>query len=427
MKDIHLLDLIQGASGALDYVSSTVTGHHRRVGVGVSAIGGAMGLGQRDATDLVAAALLHDIGAFSLDLRLDGLDFEADHGDHARAGFRLLSIHPMLSRVAALVLHHHTPWHRLPSAASSASDHDPLAGLLANIINLADRVDVLDSIGTRRVGRERIRQAIRHNAGTVFAPEAVEAFLDISAGPEFWDRLSADWTQARDAIGTPLADDVIPHDQLLQFSRFFALIIDFRSRHTATHSLGVAETSARLAALSGMTTPSQDRLRLAGNLHDIGKLAVPVTILDKPGPLTRQEFDTVRHHATTSETILRSVPGLDDIADWASQHHERPDGSGYPHGLKGRELSLGSRIVGVCDVFTAITEDRPYRPGMTPDQSARVLLDMARGGSLDADLVALLLDNHTEVAEARILAQARAHEEFERFRSLQVDKTPYVA
>ncbi|MUM77232.1 HD domain-containing protein [Pseudodesulfovibrio sp. F-1] len=429
MNNIHLLDLIQGASGALDYVNSTVTGHHRRVGAGAAAIGGAMGLEGRDAADLVTAALLHDIGAFSLDLRLDGLDFEADHGDHARAGFRLLSVHPMLSRVAPLVLHHHTPWHRLPplSDPGPGQADTPAAALLANIINLADRVDVLDQVGTRRVVRERIRQIISHNAGTVFAREAAEAFLDLSAGSEFWDKLSGDWTHVREAVDLPMADDLISHDQLLPFSRFFALIIDFRSRHTATHSLGVAETSARLAALAGMPPESQDRLRLAGNLHDIGKLAVPVTLLDKPGPLTQEEFEAVRLHAAASESILRSVPGLDDIADWASQHHERPDGSGYPHGLKRDALSLGSRIVGVCDVFTAITEDRPYRPGMTPDQSARVLRDMVGQGSLDADLVALLLDNHAEVAEARREAQARAHVEFERYRSLRVDGAAHAA
>jgi HD-GYP domain-containing protein (c-di-GMP phosphodiesterase class II) len=273
-------------------------------------------------------------------------------------------------------------------------------------------------MGAHRIDRERIRQVIRANAGSVFAPEAVAAFLDISASARFWERMADTWVHVRDGIDTPLADDLIPHDQLLQFSRFFALIIDFRSRHTATHSLGVAETAARLGGLAGMSAIDQDRLRLAGNLHDIGKLAVPVVILDKPGALTVEEFDTVRHHATVCETILGSVPGLDNVADWASQHHERPDGSGYPHGLKGEQLSLGSRIVGVADVFTAITEDRPYRPGMPPAESTRVLRDMAAQGSLDPDLVALLLDNHDEVTEVRRAAQHKAHEEFERFRAL---------
>jgi HD-GYP domain-containing protein (c-di-GMP phosphodiesterase class II) len=412
MNDIHLLDLINGTSGALDYVSSTVTGHHRRVGVGAAAIGGAMGLDTRDVTDLLVTALLHDIGAFSMDLGLDGLDFDTDHTDHARAGYRLLSVHPMLARVARAVLHHHTPWQRLPAEC------DPATRLLANVVNLADRVDVLGHLGTRRIDRERIRQVIRANAGSVFAPEAVAAFLDISGGAQFWERMADTWVHVRDGIDAPLADDLIPHDQLLQFSRFFALIIDFRSRHTATHSLGVAETAARLGGLAGMSATDQNRLRLAGNLHDIGKLAVPVVILDKPGALTVEEFDTVRHHATVCETILGSVPGLDNVADWASQHHERPDGSGYPHGLKGEQLSLGSRIVGVADVFTAITEDRPYRPGMPPAQSTRVLHDMAAQGSLDPDLVALLLDNHDDVTEVRRAAQQEAHMEFERFRAL---------
>lgn len=411
MKDIHLLDLINGASGALDYVSSTVTGHHRRVGVGAAAVGGAMGLGLRDTTDLLTASLLHDIGAFSLDLRLDGLDFDTDHTDHARAGHRLLKLHPILDRVAELVLLHHTPWQRLPAY------RDPMVPLLSNVISLMDRVDVLGHIGTRRIDRQRIRETIRANAGAVFAPEAVAAFLDLSASPAFWDRLSDPWAHVREGIDTPLAEDVIPRDQLLQFSRFFALIIDFRSRHTATHSQGVAETAATLAGLAGMTAHDQDRIRLAGNLHDIGKLAVPAMLLDKPGPLTPDEFATVRHHATVCETILHSVPGLDDVADWASQHHERTNGSGYPHGLTRAQLSLGSRVMGVADVFTAITEDRPYRPGMTPAQSTAVLRDMARTGSLDTDLVTLLLDNFKTMAEVRHTVQQTARARFERFRA----------
>jgi HD-GYP domain-containing protein (c-di-GMP phosphodiesterase class II) len=410
MNDVHLLDLINGASGALDYVSSTVTGHHRRVAIGAVAVAGAMGLARRDVTDLLIAALVHDIGAFSLDLGLDGLDFEADYTDHADAGHRLLHLHPALARASELVRLHHTPWRSLPPLA------DPAIPLLANVVNLADRVDVLAQAGRRRYDRERIRVAIRTNAGTVFAPRAIEAFLDLSAHGGFWEAMAEVPPHVRDGIATPIIEDIIPQDQLLRFSRFFASIIDFRSRHTATHSQGVAETAAHLARLAGLPDHDQDRMRLAGNLHDIGKLAVPVTLLDKPAMLTDAEYGTVQHHATVCETILRGVPGLEDIADWACQHHERMDGSGYPHGLRGKELSLGSRIMAVCDVFTAITEDRPYRTGMTDTGSAVVLRDMAAHGALDAALVDLLLADHAHIDAVRRQAQTRAQAEFQRFR-----------
>ncbi len=409
--DVYLLDLINGISGALDYVSSTVTGHHRRVGVGAAAIGGAMGLNQRDTTDLLVAALLHDIGAFSLDLRLDGLDFDSDHTAHAGAGYRLLRLHPMLTRTAAIILHHHTGWNRLPPMEDTA------VPLLANIINLMDRVDILSHVGTRILGRERIRNSIRPLSGSFFAPAAVEAFLDLSAESAFWERISDTWAHVRDGVESPIVEDVIPENQLLHFSRFFAYIIDFRSRHTATHSQGVAETAVHLAGLAGMSVQDQNKLRLAGNLHDIGKLAVPVVILDKPSELDNAEYETVRNHAAACETILRAVPGLEDITDWACQHHERIDGSGYPHGLKGSQISLGSRIVAVADVFTAITEDRPYRAGMTPAQTHAVLKDMAQSGILDPDLVALLLDHHAATTAICGQAQRQALAEFTRFRT----------
>lgn len=412
MKDVYLLDLIHGISGTLDYVSSEVTGHHRRVGIACGPMAEALGLGPEDTTDLLVAGLLHDIGAFALQLPLDGLDFDADLTEHSVMGYKLLHRHELLERPATIIKHHHTPWKSLKSATKM----DGNTPVLANVVNIVDRVDILNKVGMRTIDRERIRTIIGDYSHTVFETDVVDAFMDVSASDSFWRLLEDDDTPIRNAVGTTLDDRLIPQTQLLSFSRFFSHIIDFRSRHTATHSQGVAETAVQIARLVGMNEFDQLRMRLAGNLHDIGKLSVPVTLLDKPEALNADEFSTVQEHANVCDTLLHSIPGLETIADWACQHHERINGSGYPGGLKGDELSLGSRILAVADVCTALSEDRPYRKGMGREATCAALAGMAEDGLLDSRIVELTITNYDRIDAVRRMVQNRALAEFRRFR-----------
>ena len=135
MDDVYLLDLIYGVSGALDYVSATVAGHHRRVGVASSIMGEALGLDAEDVTDLLMAGLLHDIGAFSQGFSFDGLDFETDLKEHAHVGYRLLRDHPLLARIAEMVRVHHTPWKVVLQNKSGVDDSTLFLG---NVINLVE-------------------------------------------------------------------------------------------------------------------------------------------------------------------------------------------------------------------------------------------------------------------------------------------------
>lgn len=412
MEDIYLLDLIGGISNALDCVNPLVNGHHRRVGLAAFRIADAMGYPQDDATDALIAGLLHDIGAYAIPLKIDGLDFDADHNRHAITGSLLLQGHPMIGRAAEMVRHHHTPWYAMPRV-TGRYEQDTL--VLANIINLADRVDILSNMGNRSYGRETIRQALWKARGTVYENQSMEAFMDISDQPGFWEALKQTGT-VRDILGHRIEERRIPFKQLLGFSRFFATIIDFRSTHTATHSIGVAETATQLAKLLGMSERDQQRMRLAGNLHDIGKLAVPTLLLDKPAKLDCDEFETIKSHATVCEEILGSIPGLEEVATWACQHHERINGQGYPHGLSEADLPQGSRIMAVADVFTAITEDRPYRDGMSSNKVQQTMQKMADLDHLDGHLVNLLMDHFEQINAVRVMSQSRAHSDFMKFR-----------
>lgn len=416
MINVSLLDLVVGISGALDYVSQTVTGHHRRVAVSCIPVARQLGLSSSSSTDMLIAALLHDIGAFSLDLDLNALDFDADLTEHSIAGYRLLNRHPALYRPARIIRHHHTPWHELQS---TPTETDAEILLLANIVNLMDRVDILTKIGARAFTRDRIRDIIGNYSKLFYNKHVIEAFMTVSISSDFWEGILDEKPPMHVLTDGVFNDELIPETQLVDYSRLFSYIIDFRSRHTATHSQGVAETAAQLSKLFGMNESETRRMRLAGNLHDIGKIALPISLLDKPGKLKPQEFSQVQHHVMAGEHILNSIPGMGELSDWACQHHERLDGMGYPYGLKGESLSSGSRIMAVADVYTAITEDRPYRKGMSMGEARTVMRTLAESGSLDGDIVALLLDNVEELHAVRSMAQTKALADFKRFRHIE--------
>jgi HD-GYP domain-containing protein (c-di-GMP phosphodiesterase class II) len=175
----------------------------------------------------------------------------------------------------------------------------------------------------------------------------------------------------------------------------------------------VAAVSARLSQLLGFTESECRLMLIAGHLHDLGKLAVPSEIIEKPSGLQENELNVMRHHTYYTYRILETIPRFQVINKWASFHHERLDGSGYPFHLTARNIPRGSQIMAVADVFTAITEDRPYRRGMTRESAAKVLDRMARDSALSREIVAALNEHYEEVNTTRIQAQASASADYE--------------
>ncbi|MCL5884638.1 MAG: HD domain-containing protein [Deltaproteobacteria bacterium] len=156
---------------------------------------------------------------------------------------------------------------------------------------------------------------------------------------------------------------------------------------------------------------------IAAFLHDLGKLAVPSEILEKPGKLTEGEWNVMRTHVYYTYQILNSIEALEGIASWGALHQERLNGSGYPFRYTEDELPLGARIMAVADVFTSLTEDRPYRKAMPREGATRELHDMVERRELDETLVNLLLGHYDEIDRFRSAAQSKAVREYEEFRS----------
>jgi diguanylate cyclase (GGDEF)-like protein/putative nucleotidyltransferase with HDIG domain len=147
-----------------------------------------------------------------------------------------------------------------------------------------------------------------------------------------------------------------------------ARAVDTRDAYEGSHSVRVAELAARLAERMGLPEGQVELVRLAANLHDLGKLAVPEEILRKPGPLTEPERIVLERHPQIGYRMLESL-GVDPVAEWVLHHHERWDGGGYPAGLAGEEIPVGARIILVADAFDAMTNDRVYRPKLSVEDA----------------------------------------------------------
>jgi diguanylate cyclase (GGDEF)-like protein len=164
-----------------------------------------------------------------------------------------------------------------------------------------------------------------------------------------------------------------------------AKAVDARDTYTGSHSTRVAELGAWIAAHLGLDVEQVELTRLAGSLHDLGKLAIPEEILRKPGPLTPPERLVLERHPQIGFRMLESL-GVDPVAEWVLHHHERWDGTGYPGRLRGDEIPLGARIIFVADAYDAMTSDRAYRGRLTP-QAAVAELERCAGTQFDPHIV----------------------------------------
>ena len=238
--------------------------------------------------------------------------------------------------------------------------------LAARILCLAQTVEVFHF--TRGV-RAACRVATRRS-GQWFDPRLVETLVSFRADVGFWESLAEPDISAVEPPDRVLIAD---EDRLDLIAEAFADVIDAKSRWTYEHCDRVYAIATGIAAQLGFDGATLRELGRAARLHDIGKLSISNRILDKPGPLTDEEFAKVKEHPITTGRILERVPSLGALAPLASAHHERLDGCGYPRGLGADELTMPMRVLAVADVYEALTAERPYRPAYTSERALELM------------------------------------------------------
>jgi len=177
--------------------------------------------------------------------------------------------------------------------------------------------------------------------------------------------------------------------EILEIINALLMVIDGKDHYTMSHSLQVMDYAQLIAGLMHLPKRQQEAIRIAGFLHDIGKIAIPDNILQKPGPLTAEEFTKMQTHPEEGAKILGQLTLFRDVLPMVLSHHERLDGSGYPEGLKNEAIPVGARILAIADTYSAVTADRPYRKAKSNSECRKILKEQQ--GKMDMDIVNLFL------------------------------------
>lgn len=383
---ISLAELVRALSQALDLAEyNAFVQHGQRVAYIAVRAGQILGLDEEELRAIYYGGLLHDIGVTGAG-GVRRLEDEHFVKSHASIGATLVAKLP-LPKVPELIIHHHEYY--------DGSGVDGLSGekipLGARLLNLADAVDKLMVGHTQGVGLKELAVAlVQRGRARIFDPDVCDALLHIMRQERFWlDLEPRNLTSALRFLRTE-STATISSQELESIAAVFAEIIDSKSRFTKTHSVGLAAMIRQVGQVNGFDDRSCKLLYSAGLLHDLGKLAIPNEILEKPSGLTPEEYCTVKSHVYYTKAILRQVRGLGDIANWAGNHHERLDGKGYADKLPANALGIEDRLMAVCDIYQALTEERPYRQGESPRKALEIIESMVKGGGLCPQAVGML-------------------------------------
>jgi HD-GYP domain-containing protein (c-di-GMP phosphodiesterase class II) len=255
--------------------------------------------------------------------------------------------------------------------------------LYSRIALLAQVIDVFHT----ESGRAGALKEARARSGQWFDPRLVQAFERVAQAEEFWTTLAGAGIDAAVAGLQPAGEGrqhALDDDYLDDIATAFGQVVDAKSPYTSGHSARVALYTDMIGEALGMSMARRRWLKRGALLHDVGKLGVSNSVLDKAGALDRAEWDAVKLHAEFTETILGRIGAFRELAAIAGAHHERLDGSGYPRGLAAAEIRIETRIITTADIFDAITASRPYR-GAIPIPQALEMMKKTVGTALDAD------------------------------------------
>jgi putative nucleotidyltransferase with HDIG domain len=412
---VPLSELLSALSLALDLLEDAKPGHAIRSCLLGMRIGHAIGLPSCDLADLYYALLLKDVG-YSTNARLmceivggddRAIKREVKLEDWTRASFsavRLMLRYPSpggrmterLGRLVQMGLHRDQCNAQLirvrcergaqiardiglnrqsSEAIRSLDEHwdgsghpDQLVGenipIMARILNVAQHLDLF----AFEQGQYAALDVLLERSGRWFDPAIVRLVHTLAKQNRLWHEGEAGTERKVVHDMEPGCALRADETQIDRIAGAFAEIVNAKSPFTLQHSLGVTDAAMLIARELGLSDARRKLVYRASLLHDLGKLRVPNTILDKPGKLNAAEWSIVREHPGLTRDILARITAFREIAEVAGNHHEKLDGSGYPFQRDGSKLNLESRILTVADVYGALSEDRPYRAGLSRER-----------------------------------------------------------
>lgn len=397
---LDFTDFLYAMSFALDAIEHEFTGataeHGKRVAWLTMKMLEGTGLSEEEMVDCVGCAILHDnavaeylheekaLQRAPVSPRTEkGVDMSR-FARHAIIGERNAALLPFRTDVRNLILWHHEN----ADGSGALGMRENQTDFRSEVIHLADAVDVLYDLKTASASIcDEIRQFVSQEAGHLFSARAAAQFQAHVSYQDFM-QLQDNGPEALLKARLPAIWHDYSDEEIKAIAEFFARIIDYKSPFTTAHSMGVANKAKTMAEYYGWSADKAIRFYTAGAMHDIGKVVVGNQILEKPGKLNEWEYSAMKDHARATHHILSNIDGFEDITEWASNHHEKLDGTGYSRGMNASQLSLEERLMACVDIYQALTENRPYKAGMSHAKTIANMKSMVAEGKIDESITA---------------------------------------
>lgn len=360
----------------LNHVDPRLVDHGKRVAYLVSRMLDIDGtFTEKEKQDICFLALLHDVGAYKTEEINEMAKFETqDIWEHSIYGYLFLYHFSPLKDWAQAILYHHV------SAISLKGVEEKIA-TVSQIINIADRVDMF---WLYQPDEEALDSYLIRNRGRRFREEIVELFLETQRHDPILENLNKEY-----APKSILPQVNLSSQECEDYLKMMIYAIDFRSQHTVTHTITTTSISTNTARIIGMSDDQVQRIYYGALLHDLGKIGIPVEILEFPGKLSPQAMKIMRSHVSITEDILGGTIAP-DITKIAVRHHEKLDGSGYPRGLTEKELSMEEQVVAIADIVSALLGTRSYKEAYSKDKTLSILQEQAETGKINREIVSIL-------------------------------------
>lgn len=401
--NIKMDELIKAIAASLDIVEIELLGatsnHGKRIAVLTASMGRYFNFDKDYLIALTTCALFHDnaLTEYILSER-ENRETEFNTKQHCIIGQCNVETIPFKVDISGFILYHH----ERSDGSGAFGKKEGEFPLAAELIAIADMLDVQYALQNIQVeDLPVVRKDIEEKIGYVYTKRSAEAMLDILTSKML--------LSLHDSVICNTAKSLIPSWSVsteditvIRLAEFVASIIDYKSTFTKKHSTEIANKIWFMCNYYKFDCATRIKAYLAASLHDIGKLKTPTSILEKPGKLTDSEFVIIKDHAMQTYEILKDLEGLDKICMWASNHHEKLDGTGYPFGKKADNLDFISRLMACIDIYQAVSEERPYHPARSHEDAMLILHDMAQKGFIDRQItndIGIVMPAYTGVRE----------------------------
>lgn len=349
-----------------------------------------LGLSSEELHDVVALAILHDNGVSEKSLHdkvlgVDSLNTKSAERvkEHCTIGEENIRQYPFLTDVKDVIKYHHEKYNGT-GFFNLIGDDIPL---MSQIIHMADLIEVNFDLENDNCDlQKKVLDFINNQVDQSFSPAIVNAFNSIAKDKELWSNLRNDYIDKALNDNTSKYIMELPIEEIRKITGVFSRIIDAKSRYTQRHSSDLSKKVSIMADYYKIDFNEKMKLIIAADLHDIGKLAVSNDILDSPNKLSNEEFDSIKKHPYFTRLALQQIKGFEEITEWASNHHEKLNGKGYPLGKTAKALDFNSRLIACLDIYEALTEERPYRRPLSHKEAMDILNKMKNDGLIDSKI-----------------------------------------